>query len=77
MQVVDGVKALLPALTAQLPAALTLDIRADRSIAIRDSVHDVKLTLMLTVCLVVLVIFTMASFAARKTGLGRSSSAPM
>jgi HAE1 family hydrophobic/amphiphilic exporter-1 len=57
VQVVDGVKALLPTLTAQLPAALTLDIRLDRSLAIRDSVRDVKLTLLLTVFLVVLVIF--------------------
>jgi hydrophobic/amphiphilic exporter-1 (mainly G- bacteria), HAE1 family len=57
VQVVDGVKALLPTLTAQLPAAMTLDIRADRSLSIRDSVHDVKLTLLLTVGLVVLVIF--------------------
>ena len=30
-EVVDGVKALLPTLAAQLPAAMTLQIRADRS----------------------------------------------
>ena len=42
VQVVDGVKALLPTLTAQLPAAMTLDIRADRSLSIRDSVDDVE-----------------------------------
>ena len=35
----------------------TLDIRSDRSVSIRESVHDVKFTLLLTVCLVVLVIF--------------------
>src|SRR5207237_6937046 len=39
VQVVDGVKALLPTLMAQLPAAITLDIRADRSISIRESVR--------------------------------------
>jgi HAE1 family hydrophobic/amphiphilic exporter-1 len=55
--VVDAVKALLPSLREQLPAAVSLDIRNDRSIAIRESVHDVKFTLMLTICLVVLVIF--------------------
>jgi HAE1 family hydrophobic/amphiphilic exporter-1 len=55
--VVDAVKALLPALREQLPAAVSLDIRNDRSIAIRESVHDVKVTLMVTVVLVVLVIF--------------------
>ena len=55
--VVDAVKALLPTLREQLPASVSLDTRFDRSISIRDSVHDVKFTLMLTVCLVVLVIF--------------------
>src|SRR5438132_7206133 len=55
--VVDAVKALLPALREQLPAAVSLDIRNDRSIAIRESVHDVKITLMITVVLVVIVIF--------------------
>jgi len=55
--VVDAVKALLPQLREQLPAALSLDIRNDRSIAIRESVHDVKFTLMLTIGLVVMVIF--------------------
>src|SRR6185503_8855551 len=57
VEVVDAIKALLPDLQAQLPAAVTLAIRSDRSISIRDSVHDVKFTLMLTVFLVVLVIF--------------------
>src|SRR4029078_9459764 len=51
------VKALLPSLREQLPAAVSLDVRNDRSIAIRESVHDVKTTLIITVVLVVLVIF--------------------
>ena len=55
--VVDAVKALLPTLREQLPASVSLDTRFDRSLSIRDSVHDVKFTLILTVCLVVLVIF--------------------
>jgi hydrophobic/amphiphilic exporter-1 (mainly G- bacteria), HAE1 family len=55
--VVDAIRALLPQLQSQLPAALTLGIRSDRSVPIRDSVSDVKFTLLLTVCLVVLVIF--------------------
>jgi hypothetical protein len=44
-------------LQSQLPAAGDLSIRSDRSVAIRRSVNDVKFTLLLTVCLVVLVIF--------------------
>ena len=55
--VCDAVKALLPTLKEQLPAALSLDVRTDRSIPIRESVHDVKFTLVLTIGLVVLVIF--------------------
>jgi HAE1 family hydrophobic/amphiphilic exporter-1 len=57
VEVVDRIKALLPELQAQLPAALQLDIRSDRSVSIRESVHDVKFTLILTVFLVVMVIF--------------------
>jgi len=57
VEVVDRVKALLPEIQAQLPAAIQLNIRSDRSVSIRDSVHDVKFTLILTVILVVLVIF--------------------
>ncbi len=55
--VVDAVKELLPAFRDQLPASVSLDIRSDRSIAIRESIRDVKYTLMLTVVLVVMVIF--------------------
>ena len=53
----SAIKALLPAIREQLPASVTLDVRSDRSVTIRESVHDVKLTLMITVALVVLVIF--------------------
>jgi hydrophobic/amphiphilic exporter-1 (mainly G- bacteria), HAE1 family len=55
--VVDGIRALLPQLEQQLPASVALSIRLDRSVSIRQSVDDVKFTLLLTVCLVVLVIF--------------------
>ena len=57
MQVVDDVKKLLPTFREQLPAAVSLDVRTDRSVAIRESVADVKFTLVLTVVLVILVIF--------------------
>ena len=57
VEIVDSIRALLPQLQAQLPAALSLAVRSDRSQSIRESVHDIKLTLVLTVALVVLVIF--------------------
>ena len=48
---------MLPELQAQLPGSIQMAIRSDRSVSIRESVHDVKFTLVLTVVLVVLVIF--------------------
>ncbi len=57
VQIVDAIRALMPGILEQLPASVSLDIRSDRSVTIRDSVHDVKLTLLATVALVILVIF--------------------
>jgi len=57
VEVVDAVKALLPGLRAQIPQSVKLDVFFDRTQAIRDSVHDVQLTLIGTIVLVVLVIF--------------------
>jgi hydrophobe/amphiphile efflux-1 (HAE1) family protein len=57
IEVVERVKAILPEFRAQLPAAVKLDILVDRSITIRESVDDVKHTLIIAIFLVVLVIF--------------------
>jgi HAE1 family hydrophobic/amphiphilic exporter-1 len=57
VDVVDAVKAKLPALLAELPASVSIDVMNDSSTAIRDSISDVKFTLMLTIGLVILVIF--------------------
>ncbi|HKE83619.1 MAG TPA: efflux RND transporter permease subunit [Vicinamibacterales bacterium] len=57
VQTVEAIKELLPAIRAQLPASVSLDVRSDRSITIKESVHDVKVTLLITMALVVLVIF--------------------
>ncbi len=55
--VVDGVKATLPRFKSQMPASIELQVLNDRSVSIREAIHDVKLTLLLTIALVVLVIF--------------------
>jgi len=55
--VVDAIRTLLPTFREQLPPSVLLDVRTDRSASIRESVHDVKLTLYLTFVLVVTVIF--------------------
>ena len=57
IQIVDSIKELLPSLRQQLPAAVNLNVVFDRSVAIRESVHDVQVTLGLTIALVVMVIF--------------------
>jgi hydrophobic/amphiphilic exporter-1 (mainly G- bacteria), HAE1 family len=57
VEIVDRIKQLFPVFQAQLPAAAKLEILFDRSQSIRDSISDVKFTLFLTICLVVLVIF--------------------
>jgi HAE1 family hydrophobic/amphiphilic exporter-1 len=57
IEVVNDIKRLLPEFRSQLPASVDLNIIYDRSVSIRESVSDVKFTLALTICLVVLVIF--------------------
>ena len=57
VEVVDRIKALLPAFRALMPPAVNLDIQMDRATTIRESVNDVKVTLVATVILVILVIF--------------------
>ena len=57
VSVVDEIKKLLPTFREQLPPSVSLDVRTDRSVSIRESVADVKMTLLVTFCLVVIVIF--------------------
>jgi len=57
VEVVDAVKELVNGLRAEIPASIRLDLLYDRSVSIRDSVADIKATLFLAICLVVLVIF--------------------
>jgi HAE1 family hydrophobic/amphiphilic exporter-1 len=54
---VDAIRATMPGLIAQLPGSVSIQIRNDRSISIRDAIHDVKITLGITAVLVVLVIY--------------------
>jgi len=57
VEVVDNIKALLPAFREEMPPSVRMDILYDRSVSIRESVADVKFTLFLALVLVVLVIF--------------------
>ena len=55
--VVDAIKAKLPGFKAQLPQSVRINVVNDRSVSIRDALHDVTLTMLGTIALVVLVIF--------------------
>ncbi len=57
VEVADAVKARIEAIKPQLPPAISVNLLYDRSQTIRESVADVKFTLGLTLCLVVMVIF--------------------
>jgi HAE1 family hydrophobic/amphiphilic exporter-1 len=57
IEVVDGIKRVLPAFQGQLPPSIKLGVLYDRSQSIRESVRDVQMTLILALGLVVGVIF--------------------
>ncbi len=57
IQVVDGIKKVLPSLQSSLPAAVQVNVLTDMTTTIRASVADVRFELILTVFLVVLVIY--------------------
>jgi HAE1 family hydrophobic/amphiphilic exporter-1 len=57
VEVVDAVNALLPGLRTQIPQSIKLEVFFDRTQSIRESAHDVQLTLIGTILLVILVIF--------------------
>ncbi|HYZ30753.1 MAG TPA: efflux RND transporter permease subunit [Crenalkalicoccus sp.] len=57
VEVVDGVKASLPALQAALPPGAAIRVMLDRSSSIRAAVHDVQESLLIAIGLVVLVCF--------------------
>jgi multidrug efflux pump len=56
IETVDAVRALLPELEAQLPQDIKLNVATDRTHSIRASLHEVELTLIIAVALVVLVV---------------------
>jgi multidrug efflux pump len=54
---VDNVMAEMPRLQAAIPPTIKIDVAVDRTTTIRSSVHDVEISLMISVVLVVLVVF--------------------
>jgi HAE1 family hydrophobic/amphiphilic exporter-1 len=57
IQLVEKVKAAMPELRAAVPQGIDMTVVADRTVSIRAAVADVEITLLITICLVVGVIF--------------------
>jgi HAE1 family hydrophobic/amphiphilic exporter-1 len=55
--IVDGIRRLLPQIEGQLPPAVKINVLSDKSVTIREAVHEVEFTLVLSIVLVVAVIF--------------------
>ena len=55
VEVVEGIKALLPSIRANMPAGIDLESMFDASVNIRNSIRDVKVTLGMTVLLLSLI----------------------
>lgn len=56
IETVNSIQRILPSFQAKLPAAIEMTTLYDRSISIRDAIHDVQFTLVLAGFLVILVI---------------------
>jgi len=56
IETVDGVRALLPALQAQLPQDVQLQVASDSTHSIRASLREIEITLLISIVLVVLVV---------------------
>uniref|UniRef100_B0T3X0 Acriflavin resistance protein n=1 Tax=Caulobacter sp. (strain K31) TaxID=366602 RepID=B0T3X0_CAUSK len=56
IQTVDSVRATLPELRAQLPADINVAVASDSTNSIRASLHEIEVTLLISIVLVVLVV---------------------
>ena len=54
---VDGIRATLPQLKASIPQAIDMRVAMDQTVTIRASVHDVEVTLLISLVLVIVVVF--------------------
>ncbi|NUZ04494.1 efflux RND transporter permease subunit [Piscinibacter koreensis] len=56
IETVDGVRALIPELQAQLPSDVKLEVASDSTNSIRASLHEIEFTLLISIALVVIVV---------------------
>jgi hydrophobic/amphiphilic exporter-1 (mainly G- bacteria), HAE1 family len=64
VKIVDAINERLPTFRAQIPASVKMELLADRSLSIRESVEDVQVSLAIAIGLVILVIFLFLRSAA-------------
>lgn len=65
IKTVDYVKEVLPQLKEIIPSAIDMTVLLDRTLTIRSSLHDIELTLLIAMCLVILVTYLfLGSFRA-------------
>jgi multidrug efflux pump len=57
IETVESVRALLPELSASLPASASMEIAMDSSVTIRAALHEVEISLVVAVALVIFVVF--------------------
>src|SRR4051812_45793129 len=57
IEVVDSILREMPQLRSSLPVSINLDVLSDTTTSIRNAVHDVEMTLILSTILVILVVF--------------------
>ncbi|MBI1284526.1 MAG: MMPL family transporter [Thiobacillus sp.] len=57
VEVADRIRAMLPQIESELPDGVRLQVHFDRSLFVKASLHEVNVTLMLALLLVILVIF--------------------
>ncbi|PYT19918.1 MAG: acriflavine resistance protein B [Acidobacteria bacterium] len=57
IEVVDGIRKLVPSFQAQLPPSVLLSVRGDRAKNIREAFTDIQFTMAVTMGLVIMVIF--------------------
>ena len=57
IEAVERIKAAMPELQGIVPREMKISLAADRSVTIRSSLHEVEITLMLSVALVTMVVF--------------------
>ncbi len=62
--IVDAINVMIPRLKAEMPPSVAVRLLSDRSISIRNAIHDVNVTMLVTIGLVIVVILLFLRRAA-------------